>query len=193
MTRDGSDEDTRFDDAARRLGELRLSEDARRRHLSMLAGLTSGSAPSVRRSRLRGRRGVLVAVAAAVVAGGVGVGTAAALGAFRSAPPTDRLVARCYTTDSLDDPTNHEEFMVATGGHPSLRDAASSALDICRGGWSQGRYSASDPKVLLDPKPPPWDYPVPPLVACVLKNGEVGVFPGPDATCQQLGLAVAEL
>ncbi len=30
--------------------------------------------------------------------------------------------------------------------------------------------------------------PVPDLVACVLKNGAVGVFPGDDQTCFELGL-----
>lgn len=190
---DGPDQDPRFDHAVRRLGELRLSDEARRRHLSMLADLTNDAPSSTRACHFRGRRGLLVLLAAVAVAGGVGVGTAAALGAFRSAPPTDRHIARCYTTDSLRDPINHEEIIVATGGNPSLRDAASSALDICRGGWLQGRYSETDPKVALNPKPAPWDYPVPPLVACVLDGGQVGVFPGTDATCQELGLAVAEL
>lgn len=131
--------------------------------------------------------------AALVVASGVGVGTAAALGAFHAEPPTDRRTAHCYTTASLSDPTNHEDFAVATGGNPSLHDAATSALDVCRGGWLQGRYSTTDPEIALDPKPPPWNYPVPPLVACVLKNGQVGVFPGRAATCQRLGLKVAKL
>lgn len=190
---DDREDSTEFDDAVRRLGDLRLSEESRRRHLSMLADLTNASAPDARPPRRRARRGVLVIGAAVVVASGVGIGTAVALGAFSSAPPTDRRIAHCYTTANLSDPSNHEDFAVASGGNPSLRDAASSALDICRGGWLQGRYSAEDPKIALNPKPPPWHYPVPPLIACVLKNGQVGVFPGQAATCQQLGLSVAEL
>jgi len=190
---DDPEDSTGFDDAARRLGDLRLSEDARLRHLSMLTDLTSLAGPSVQPSRRWARGRVLAVGTAVVVASGVGIGAAAALGAFRSAPPTDRRIAHCYTTASLSDRTNHEDFAVASGGNPSLRDAASSAMDICRGAWLQGRYSGTDPKIALDPKPPPWHYPVPPLVACVLKNGQVGVFPGNAATCQQLDLAVAQL
>ena len=192
---DDPDAYTQFDDAVRRLGELQLSDEAKHRHLMRLANLPNHTTAYTQRPRNRRRR-VLAAIAAAVVASGVGVGAAAALGAFRSEPPTDRRIARCYATDSLIEKHNFEEIGVAVGaggGNPSLRDAASSALDICRGGWLQGRYSATDPEVVLNPKPPPWNYPVPPLVACVLESGQVGVFPGTEATCEGLGLAVAEL
>jgi hypothetical protein len=195
---DQSDMDAQLESAMRRLADLRLSEQARQRHLSMLAELADADLSGVagNTAKRRSRRGVLVVATAAIVASGVGVGTAAALGVFRSAPPTDRHIAHCYTTADINDPSNHEDIAVGVGtggGNPSLRDAATAALDICRGGWMQGRYRATDPKILLDPKSSPWDYPVPHLTVCVLKSGQVGVFPGTEATCAELGLPVAEL
>ncbi|HEY3737774.1 MAG TPA: hypothetical protein VGL26_10050 [Jatrophihabitans sp.] len=187
--------DDEFDVALRRVAEARLSQSARERHRVMLAALAAAEPELLPPERpLRRRRTVLIATVAAVLAAGVGVGSAAAAGAFRSAPPTDRRIAHCYTTASLTDPHNHEDFTVASDGtNPSLPDAASHAMDICTGGWLQGRYSSTDPKVLLDPKPAPWNYPLPHLIACVLPSGEVGVFPGTVTTCTELGLDVAQL
>jgi len=167
-----------------------LSSDARQRHLAMLAELAS--APSPRRRWSRWRKFTITGLSV-LLAGGIGVGAAAALGVF-SEPPPDRSTAHCFTTDDLHDRTNHEDFMVANKGSAIREtDAASKAMEICAGGWQQGRYSATDPKILLDPKPGPANSPVPPLVACVLRNGQVGVFPGDEQTCHKLGLPVAEI
>ncbi len=189
-------DDDEFEAVLRSLPSHQLSDAARERHRAMLASL-SADTPTRRRSirRRTHRRAGIAAGIAFVLVGGAGVGTAAALGLLSPKPPADRRIAHCYTTDSLTSPDNREDVTVATGsaGNPSLRDAASSAVDICRGGWQQGRYSEGGTKILLDPQPPPWNYPVPPLVACVLKSGEVGVFPGDSTTCQNLGLPVAKL
>jgi hypothetical protein len=187
------EQDDEFDDALRALPERHLSDEARHRHRLMLAALAGQVAP---KRRFRTRKAAIIVAAAVTLSGGIGVGTAAALGAFSSEPPTDRRVAYCYVTDALSGHGNREDIGVATstgGRNPSLRDAATSALDICRGGWQQGRYSSTDGTISLNPKPPPWNYPVPPLVPCVLPSGEVGVFPGTDVVCQQLGLPVAEI
>lgn len=184
------DSDHPFDRAAAGLPTRELSDRARDQHRRMIAELAAR--PAARPPWYR-RRWVLM-LAAIVGLSGAGLGTAAALGLF-SAPPTDRRIAYCFTTTDLGDPSNRVAVAVATppdGGLPSLGDAATGALDICSGGWLQGRLSATDPKVLLDPKPPPWNYPIPPLVVCVLPSGEVGVFPGSAATCERLGLPLAE-
>lgn len=176
--------DDKFDDLFNELPELRISDAAREQHLRLINQLTT----QTRVTPHRWRKWAIV-MTAAVGFSGVGLGTAAALGLFAS--PTDRRIAYCYTTADLHDPTNREDFSVATSPqdtNPSLHDAAASALDICAGGWQQGRFSATDPKISLDPKAPPWNHPIPHLVACVLPNGAVGVLPGSVNTCTDLGL-----
>ena len=153
-----------------------------------LAAVGLGRPPGV---RARGRWILVVCLACAI--SGIGVGTAAALG-WLSAPPSDRRIAHCYTTAALGDPSNVLDVSVAANGaNPTIPDAARTAMDICSGAWLQGRLSATDPKVSLDPQPPPWDRPIPQLVACVLASGELGILPGQESTCNQLGLAVAEI
>lgn len=179
-----------FDELFSRQPELRISSAAREQHLRLISQLTQ----KPRKSRHRGWKKWAIVLSATVGLSAAGLGTAAALGAFT--PPTDRRVASCFTTVDLHDPANREDFAVATSpddSNPSLHDAAASALDICAGGWQQGRFSATDPKISLDPKPAPWDYRVPSLVACVLPDGTVGVFPGDATTCASLDLPTAEL
>lgn len=186
---DQADELPDFADLMRARPLAHLPQSVKQRHVERLRRLPDDVG---RRTGQPRSRKILVTVAA-VVALSVSV-TAAALGVF-SAPPTDRRIAYCYTTADLHDPTNHLDITVATpaGGSPSEHDAAAEALDICQGAWMQGRLSATDPKVLLDPKPAPWNYPIPQLVVCVLDSGEVGVFPGQAGTCGSLGLPVAKL
>jgi len=178
-----------FEDALRNQPRYLLSAEATERHLKMLADLAAQPDPAPKPHTPRARRLIWLGAAITVLAG-AGAGTAAALGLF-AAPPTDRGIAHCYTTADLNDPNNHTDFAVMqtpSDTAPSLHDAAASALDICRGGWLQGRFSATDPKIVRTPQAPPWNYPVPPLVACVLPSGQVGVFPGPSETCGNLSL-----
>lgn len=181
-----------FDDLAARVAarEYRIDPAVADRHL---AGLMSEPAPLARSSRRRGRVVLVAAVVVATV--GAGIGTAAAFGVF-SAPPTERGIAHCYATVDLDDPSNHTDFMVAVTPEEQdadgIGDAAAAALEVCSGGWAQGRFSATDPKV-SDPHPSRIDFPVPYLVACVLPDGSVGVFPGNDRTCAGLNLPSALL
>lgn len=178
-----------FDELFTEQPELHISAAARAQHLRLIEQLTTGRRPTT-----RWWRKWAIILAASLGLGTAGLGTAAAFGAF--SPPTDRRIAYCFTTADLHDPANREDFSVATGpgdANPSLHDAAASALDICAGGWQQGRFSATSPKISLNPKPAPWNYTVPPLIACVLPDGSVGVFPGDATTCASLGLPTAKL
>ncbi len=191
-----SDHEHPFDEAVRNLPRYELPADVEAEHLRMLAELASQE-PTRRRARLRAaapRHRAAVIAASVVVLFGVGAGTAAALGVF-SAEPTDRRIAVCYATASLDQDDNHLDVIVANdaGDDPSERDAASSAIDICAGGWHQGRLTSTPPYTSEEPMAAPWDREVPLLVACVLSTGQVGVFPGSTYTCTALGLPIAEL
>ena len=122
-----------------------------------------------------------------------GAGVAASLGAF-DAPVSNRSTAHCYTTADLGRSDNHNDFgvAVAAGDPRAIGDAAAQAMEICSGQWAIGRFS------ILTPTFPayvsgPATHPVPPLVACVLDNGEVGIFPGTSGTCISLGLADAAM
>lgn len=177
-----------FDDVLRRLPEYELPEGIQQEQLNTLSQLP----PPQRRPR-RSRRVLALTAGAVIAAGGIGVGTAAALGVF-SAPPTDRSMVHCFATADLHDPGNHTDEVIALppGADQPLGDIASQALEICASDWQQGRFSTTDPKV-RPPQPQVSNGPVPPLIACVLDNGQVGVFPGQEGTCASLGLPLAIL
>lgn len=189
-----NDRNEDFDYLAARIARQQFQIDpaAAEQHLAMLADLTRTEPTKARR---RWKRPVALIAVGVLVVGGAGVGTAAAFGVFSQAP-ADRSIAHCYATADLDDPTNHTDFMVAVTPQENdadgVGDAAAAALEVCTGGWAQGRFSATDPKV-SDPHPSRTDYPVPPLVACVLPDGSVGVLPGDPRTCAALGLPTALL
>lgn len=181
-----------FDDLARRISEQRfqISDAAADRHRQQLQDLVDATSrtparPPVPRRRLRM---ISTITAGVITTAAIGVGTAAAFGVF-STPPTLRDIAHCYTTVDLDDPDNHNDFAVALDfDHPNpTADAAALALEICTGGWAQGRFSDTDPKI-IDPQSTRTDYPVPPLTACVLDDGSVAVFPGGEQVCTDLGI-----
>lgn len=192
MTDDREDE---FLAALARVPRLRLSEDTKKRHLSALADLSAQPVPALRRSqRLRSRlRRTGVIVLAAVGVFGASLGTAAALGVFTS--PTDMDIALCYATANLNEPGNHTEFSVAIadGENPHVHNAANLALEICAEAWRQGRLSITEPHVREPVHAVTVERPVPQLIACVLPSGQVGVFPGSEATCLRLGLHAAIL
>ena len=186
-----------FDDLTRRVSRQRyeVSDATAERHRRQLQDLVGATSRPPDRSPAPRRRLRMVATITAglVTTAAVGVGTAAAFGFFRTAP-TLRDIAHCYTTADLDDPGNHNDFAVALDfDRPDpTADAAALALEICAGGWAQGRFSATDPKV-SDALSTRTDLPVPPLTACVLDDGSVAVFPGPETVCADLGIANALL
>ncbi|MEO9010751.1 MAG: sigma-70 family RNA polymerase sigma factor [Nakamurella sp.] len=178
--------DDRFAEALRNLPAYRLPEDVKQRHLKMLAALPAEARPS------RSARSAMI-VGSVVMLTSAGFGTAAALGVF-SARVADRSIAHCYATTDVDGVGNHFDLTVAEkpGAAISERDAATIARDICRGAWQDGSLSAYIP-YLRDSltTESPENNPVPALTACVLQNGQVGIFPGDIATCGQMDLAIA--
>ena len=185
----------------------RLSPEAKARHLQILAAeqATTPAPPTLNNGRRR-RRGWITATAGiAVVA--VGVGTAAAW--VGRAEPTVRDSARCFaiaTTEfddfdasdgAFSDVTYLSDPVPGVEGNPSDQ-TAEHALEVCAMSWRIGGIAATKPYQRdLDPwyvdfeGPEPATYPVPDLVACVLPDGQVGVFP--DTDCSALGLPEADL
>lgn len=193
MTYDTNDD---FVAALRRSPRPRLSDEARERHLRALSMLTNAHTvqPATEARRRYRIRRAWVPVVVAVSALGAGVGTAAALGAFTT--PTDRSIAHCFATASLNLSGNHIDFTVAAPdtGNPSIEDAATAAMAICADAWRQGRLSSTVPYVSWPaPGAAPQSNPVPPLIACVLPSGRAAVFPGDETTCSRLGLRAALL
>jgi hypothetical protein len=143
----------------------------------VLAGVHGGATRAGRPGRRR--RTTVVAVVAAVVVGGAG--TAAAALALQHAD--ERRFAHCYPFATTDFEHGPGPDVVAVG-----LDSAAAALDLCEAEWRSGALVSTAPYAGT---PGPVPSPVPPLVACVLPSGSVGVFPGPPGTCDRLGLAAS--
>jgi hypothetical protein len=133
--------------------------------------------PGDRNRRRRRRRLVAMAAGAALVV--AGAGTAVATLALQRAGVRD--VAHCFpfVTSNFDQPGLGPDVTV------SGDDTAHQALQLCAAEWTSGAL-VSTPPYAGTPGPTP--VPAPPLVACVLPSGAVGVFPGPPQTCADLGL-----
>jgi hypothetical protein len=127
------------------------------------------------------RRVAVVAGAAALVV--VGGGTAVAMLSFERAPV--RSVAHCFpfVTSDFTNPALGPDVAFSGG------DTAAAAIDACTAEWATGALVPTPPYA---GSPGPSTQPVPPLVACVLPSGVVGVFPGPAQTCTRLGLPRSE-
>ena len=125
--------------------------------------------------RPRRRRRVVIAVVAAAA---VGLGaTAAATIAWQRAG--NRTEVRCFpaVVTDYENPAYGDTTQIDT-------DSAAAAVEVCAGLWREGDLVTAPP-YLGSPSPTP--QPVPPMVACVLPNDEVGVFPTTQ-TCEELGL-----
>jgi hypothetical protein len=184
MNRDRGDDELL--DGLRHLAEWHVSTVARDEQLTMLQRLPLQQLPVEqlpieRRARCPHQRYRRLGLAAGsfVAVCGLGTGAAAAFGAFPSEPPPDRSIAHCYTTADLHDSHNHNDFTVATAPNEdvTIHSAANYAMQICREVWRQGLLNNTAPR----------------LIPCVLHSGQVGVFPGTNETCAELGLPVAEL
>lgn len=134
-----------------------------------------------RRSR---RRAVLVVVAGVVVLGSAGTAVAVQL---TSTEVVDRSAARCYTSASKNFGDDFPGTTIATASTSSASSAGvADALSTCSDLWAQGYLTLGSARVnTTEPTDIP---PVPQLAACVLPNGQAGVFPGDPSTCQSLGL-----
>ncbi|MEV6898951.1 hypothetical protein [Amycolatopsis sp. NPDC051372] len=155
------------------------------------------------RGHARRRTRALTAVTAAVagvaaVSGGVTVlgghsaVDAAAPGSLLA--PTNREIGYCYRSADITSSAPNQHVGIGIGGRNGPVDVTGDIMQICSDNWKSNRldYQPRQPGVT--------DYPVPPLVACVLNahavtaaEGAVGVFPGDASTCAELGLPVAQL
>ncbi|HEY8787558.1 MAG TPA: hypothetical protein VIM10_00275 [Actinopolymorphaceae bacterium] len=140
----------------------------------------------VRASRRRRRQRPLVAGLATAL-----VGTAIAAGsyvAFRQ--PTELRYAQCYSSVTAD--TDYRTTLAIGKAHRADDETPSpvevtDAIGSCGNLWSQG-ILRKDVPMSAEPTPAPGSAPVPPLVACTLPDGTVGVYPGDESTCRTLGL-----
>jgi hypothetical protein len=159
-------------------------------------GPSQAAGPSSDTGRRAGRRGRLVAaVVAGVVLAGTGGGLAAAF-LSRSAPSDEGMV-RCFAvaTPSFQDGSLFLDAGYASGPGDGPASAARAAIDVCGALWANGDLLAAPPyKPAVPPEPGQAPaLPVPELNACVLPEGYVGVFPGPEGTCAALGLPESSL
>jgi hypothetical protein len=150
----------------------------------LLTGLRSAGRGRGPRNR---RRGVVIVVAALTVtlAGG---GLAAAY--LARATPSEEVFVRCFAvaSTSFDDPLLSFDVAQADPVDPGAveQSTAQVATEVCAGVWFRGELSTTEPHIPAVPSG--GGSPVPPLQACVLPAGFVGVFPGPAGTCAALGL-----
>lgn len=126
------------------------------------------------------------------VLGLLGGGVATATVLLQPAEPERTDIVTCFATATapLDDPATFVQVTYLTA-EDDPEATAGAALELCARPWSLGELSETPPYVrpVADPNAAPADSPVPPLVACVLPDGTVGVFPGSAAVCQRRSLA----
>jgi hypothetical protein len=134
------------------------------------------------------RRPRVATVAVVGIVGVIAVGGVAAAGAFLAPKPaTNRQTGRCYSTISSNFGDNFPGSSMGNAARPggTAPELPPLAIDDCAASWRAGAmtYPGTHPSPNAA-----GDYPVPPLVACVLPSGEAAVFPGPPSTCASLGL-----
>lgn len=122
-------------------------------------------------------------VALAAIAGAIVL--VQTLASRKSAQPQTRA-ARCYETATTDFRVGNDfdGIMIAA---PRTLGLVFAPISGCGEAWQKGVLGrrlriATDPGQIVD---------VPHLVGCVLPDGTPAAFPGPDGTCQRLGLPAA--
>ncbi|NEE02843.1 hypothetical protein [Phytoactinopolyspora halotolerans] len=122
----------------------------------------------------------------------VALGTAAAATYIESkyVPPSDTVL--CY---SKAEPGIQNEQPPVTMGRAEEAGAVEQAviddaIEACALAWRAGHLieGQDEPAGLVGTDPNQNDFPVPPLVACVVRDDSIAVFPGDSSTCQTLGL-----
>jgi hypothetical protein len=119
------------------------------------------------------------AVASVVLTAGVGV----AYVAF--APATDHSRVRCYSTAALGSGSSFKGSDISAASSDTNPTPTIAPVDACGAMWRAGIVQP-DGGHGYDPAAA--EHSVPALVACVLKGGVAGVFPGDAGTCAKLGL-----
>jgi hypothetical protein len=142
-------------------------------------------------SAARHRRFSRLARIAAIGAAGSALlgGTAAwAYVAFAPARVPVADETRCYPVPSLKAPTGTAvTFTSVTAVSPDGRRPEIRAIEACTPSWQLGMLTEGSTTIARPHRGA--NRPVPQLVACVLpEEGIAAVFPGPDETCQKLGL-----
>ena len=165
-----------------------LSKQTKQDHLALLAAARTQSqlAPVTIQRTAAGRRrrryvvGGVAAVSALLLGGGVAVAW------VQSQQPTAPADVHCYAI-ATDDFDNNELFQAVALAVDSEQGRAM-PVESCAAYWRAGLLSKEPPYVSSDPDGGrlPGDRPVPPLVACVLPAGNVGVFP--EVRCSELRL-----
>jgi hypothetical protein len=137
-----------------------------------------------RRVAPRRRRLILIVVIAVLLSS-----AAAGIAFLRSAPVTDKRTARCYTQASLGSGETFSGTTIGAPGIPGSTAQVMSAITVCSDLWRQG-FLVPGANGIQRPKPDTSNR-VPPLIACTLRDGLAGIFPGDVNTCATLGLPLA--
>ena len=140
--------------------------------------------PPVARPRRRWRRGGITLLAGGLVLAGAGAATAF----LTRAQPDDPEIVRCFSVAAPSFTSGAPgSYDVSYGpGDGTLDQSAKLAIELCGYGWAEGRLPWPETKDPGYTNPDPQR--VPELQACILPEGIVGVFPGDERTCTQLGL-----
>lgn len=184
-----------FDEAARRLPEFALDDEARQRQRALIAGLTDNeepigaSIPDLPPTRTRHRRFAVVGVATAAACA-IGVSVAAASGAF-DGQPTNSVMAYCYATADLRADNSNRMGISSFELNGIDTDTLDKAVILCGSMWEAGQLRSTEPFIVglqnLPQEPDP--QPIPSLVECILPDGVLAVLPGVDETaCTTVGL-----
>ncbi len=130
-----------------------------------------------------------------ILAGGLGFGVVVAGGVavaanfLGSEPVRNHDTARCYSRISTDFGSHFPGASIASVDSPDGKPGQVTApIEACADAWRVGAIQYPNP---YKTPPPAKELPVPHLVGCVLPDGTAAVFPGPDGTCERLGLPTA--
>jgi len=182
-----------------------VAADVRARHVAMLAAAVveeptdadvesrAGQRLSTAGSGQRRRRVLVASIAAGAL---VAVGGGLAVAGLTRTPPTQPDELRCFglVTSEYDD---EYLFVGVRYADPAGGDDATTAdvaLELCAQQWARGTLTGGEPPVdFTVPPDAPATNPVPPLQACVLPGGGVGVYPGEPGVCAALGFPEADL
>lgn len=159
---------------------------ADKKMLSELVRSTSPTSVTSRTNRISRRRASFLAVVLALAISG---GTAAAVTLLSPQNPTVRASGRCYARVSSNFARTFPggSVSVLEPNRSDTADVPSQIISACAALWRQG--AIGQPSQGPDSSRSSQEFPVPPLVACVLPNGEAAVFPGSENICIRLGIA----